>query len=158
MVLLAVSQSVALKSDDCLRSHLQLPRPGTHLVPDFDDARIVDRLHEDLLGTGEARREIQIIGHRQGRSHCRTAGTRSMQSTLAVTHLSAAGEHPCERRARVVQQVKHVGCPIVMNEASIKAAQAGVHDELYEWNGSGSIAVFRHSREYLGDARSGIRR
>lgn len=36
----------------------KLPRPGTHLVPDFDDARVIDRLHEDLLGAGEAGREI----------------------------------------------------------------------------------------------------
>src|ERR1700724_1625055 len=103
--------------------------PSTHQVPGFDFPGTVHRLHEDLFGTRKARCESQIVGYGEVRSHGRGAGTDTVQSTLAVAYLSAAGEHPRERRACVVQQVKHVGCPIVMNKASIKAAQPGVYDE-----------------------------
>jgi hypothetical protein len=92
-------------------------------VPGFDFSGTVHRLHEDLLRTHKARCESQIVGYGEVRSHGRGTGTNTVQSTLAVAYLSAAGEHPRERRACVVQQVEHVGCPNIMNEASIKAAQ-----------------------------------
>jgi len=66
-------------------------------VPGFDFPGTVHRLHEDLFRTRKARCESQIVGYGEVRSHGRGAGTNTVQSTLAVAYLSAAGEHPRER-------------------------------------------------------------
>jgi hypothetical protein len=55
-----------LRQIDANGSNLWSPR--SHLMPYFDDAAVIDGLHEDLLRTGETAREIQLVRHGQIRS------------------------------------------------------------------------------------------